>query len=810
MTGPLPASDRLARELAEVKARIAKLERGRSASQLKYSSLDDGALRAYDSEGKLRQQMGLQSDGTFAVTYANGVAPPMPTKPSVLARQLAIVVGWDGEFADGVARPGDFARVDVHMDVTPEFVPTGATLYGSLEAEGALSIPADYETHYIRLVAVTVADVRSEPTDPVEVAPLPASAISSEWVYAGGITADQIQSGELVADITLSSHIRTGDDGTGVDISSSGITVYDGNGSPTTVLPADPQSSSVFRGNVEAQGLTVNGSASFRGETNEVANNGAIILQSALSNPQTPPTVTPVYGREPTGGIDGPGLAWDGEAFCVGGNGAIHRVDSDGNTSTINLDNDRPVRALTFINGHYFTAEYVDGWTNSNSRTWRIVKYDPTGHAVGAFDYNALHTYAGYPAPMALGSDGTNLLTAEVNPSNSLYRFRVYNADTLALMSTAHSTGEYRIATAYGPPVGVARGEFDLGIEHTIVLAKSTAFRTFNINLEHDINNNWDPPSVGASSGFVWKDGRFYTARRSPSLVINRHSTYKWAGADPIWHFAYTWRDTNPAGGVHETALSPVQTVNPVKRAGLDIVAATLPHSPMDENTPTSVGFYFSLTDVLHTSFYQMPLPPEWTNSVMIDDAIEAGPQPPLANNFPNGVPGKILSSAGQMVISGDGTIRARTLEPLEMFAMKVGTQTIPSSSGTNIVDWTMVWDDANMFRAPTGTYVAPETGWYHCEFRCTYAANNNGTGMRGAYIRVNDVVRLGQIDRPAANVGTADTIAVTARGRVLLFAGDVVTARAYHTQGTSVEVNGALNGGPMQFHIYKVRDYVP
>src|SRR5690606_39732886 len=77
MTSPLPASDKLARRLAELEGRLKRLEAGRSAAQLSHSSIEDGAIRANDGQGNLRQQIGRQSDGTFAVTYANGDKPPM-------------------------------------------------------------------------------------------------------------------------------------------------------------------------------------------------------------------------------------------------------------------------------------------------------------------------------------------------------------------------------------------------------------------------------------------------------------------------------------------------------------------------------------------------------------------------------------------------------------------------------------------------------------------------------------------------------------------------------------------------------------
>lgn len=222
---------RFVRLIGELEARVKRLEAGARTSQLSHSSLEDAGLPAYDAQGTLRQVIGRQSDGTFAVTYANGDKPPRPTAPVVSARQLAVVVGWDGQFEGSAARPGDFARVDVHMAADPDFVPDGSTLYGSLIGEGAVVIPADVDTHYIKMVAVTLSDVPSEATAAVEVTALPADQLA-----AGSVTADQ-----LAAEIVLVNKkiIAGAPDGRRLEMSETGLAQYVDGSDPVVRLGQD-------------------------------------------------------------------------------------------------------------------------------------------------------------------------------------------------------------------------------------------------------------------------------------------------------------------------------------------------------------------------------------------------------------------------------------------------------------------------------------------------------------------------------------------------------------------------------------------
>lgn len=220
-----------AKKLGDIDGRLSKLEMGARAKQISFTSLMDGDMRAYNLLGELKMKIGKQSDGKYGVSYANGVAPPTPTRPLVSARQLYIVVGWDGEFADDLDRPSDLARVDVHLSTEgPDFIPTGGSSVGSIYSEGNIAIPADMQDFYIKLVAVTVADVPSAASPAEMVRPLPATAIAAESIAAV----------HLASEISLSSTFIAGNPtGAHVEFNASGLAMFRADQTPTVMFSTE-------------------------------------------------------------------------------------------------------------------------------------------------------------------------------------------------------------------------------------------------------------------------------------------------------------------------------------------------------------------------------------------------------------------------------------------------------------------------------------------------------------------------------------------------------------------------------------------
>lgn len=82
----------LPRELARMDRRIRDLER---TMRLKNSGFH-GSIPIYDRDGLLRLLIGLQADGTYALTESGGLKPPLPARPVLTALPAAASVTWSG------------------------------------------------------------------------------------------------------------------------------------------------------------------------------------------------------------------------------------------------------------------------------------------------------------------------------------------------------------------------------------------------------------------------------------------------------------------------------------------------------------------------------------------------------------------------------------------------------------------------------------------------------------------------------------------------------------------------------------------
>ena len=192
--------------LAQLAGRIADLERLvqqlSRTSRLGQSSIEDGAIEVYDSDGTLRGSIGVQDDGTVGLVTVNGPPPPAPTVPALASVLGGVQVTWDGEFRDGTA-PADFAQVEVHTAPVADFTPGPDTLFASLytAGPGSLVVPVTGAV-WGRLVAVTTSAVRSAPSPtggPATPAPVVAQEVLDGVVTELALADDAVTSAKLAA-----------------------------------------------------------------------------------------------------------------------------------------------------------------------------------------------------------------------------------------------------------------------------------------------------------------------------------------------------------------------------------------------------------------------------------------------------------------------------------------------------------------------------------------------------------------------------------------------------------------------------------
>jgi hypothetical protein len=126
------------------------------------------------------------------------------------------------------------------------FTPSGDTLVGVLLSEGAVLVPADSVIHYVKVIAVDVADNASAATAEAAILPLPARHIE-----AGSIGTD-----ELAASFVLASQVIVGTPGAGrleLDGIANTMTSFQPDGTTETMNLDFDTGLSVYSGNIEVR-----------------------------------------------------------------------------------------------------------------------------------------------------------------------------------------------------------------------------------------------------------------------------------------------------------------------------------------------------------------------------------------------------------------------------------------------------------------------------------------------------------------------------------------------------------------------------
>jgi hypothetical protein len=578
----------------------------------------------------------------------------------------------------------DLVEYDVYVSSVSGFTPGPLTLvHSGAEASFTIRKLADgtalsYDTTYYVKVIPRDADGSNL------AAPMQASGqmyqaqnvdISADYAYIGKIIVDQLLGGTLTADILFASTMRTAETGSRVEIGPFGQIIYNPSGVPITVFPTDG-SANKFKGDVEADGLTVSGTASIRSLL-EIAKAANITLNSATSATPSPPTVVvnwpdPIVENLFSGNY---GLTWTGTDWATVGDSVVPLIQTHASTDVfLPSGSPRPWGGLTNIGGNW----YVLGFSGSPA-VWYVTKYNSAGVQQAQVVYTPLDgpwgsgaSLGGALAPAAIGNDGTNVLVAEFDDLNNRYRILTLNPTTLATTSTMNTSASTTFA---GPVVGVKRGTFDLGVTRTVILSRNNSyFYTFDTGGTYQPNDAWAVPVPGSMSGFDWDGTRFWSTR-AKSVAANawvyKHTTTNWSGIDPqTWYVGTTWKDTDAGGtGLHETNVGAVQAFSMKKRAAITLTSAAIPDSGGVDD-PDSVYFYLGKVDADRLNLWLQTQPASGVNTITLkDNVVFTGTHPPATSNFPDETPAQIKSAAlaaadalPKTLLKGDGTGRIQAV----------------------------------------------------------------------------------------------------------------------------------------------------
>lgn len=128
----------LSRELVEIRHELDTVKRGLRATQLGYSSVENGYLTFNDGSSQ-RLRVGRQPDGKFGWGAVNGDPPPRPEGIELVGTTSGVAFTWTGAFA-GIA-PSDLTYVNFYLSPSgASFVHDESNLVGKLIGAGTLPV----------------------------------------------------------------------------------------------------------------------------------------------------------------------------------------------------------------------------------------------------------------------------------------------------------------------------------------------------------------------------------------------------------------------------------------------------------------------------------------------------------------------------------------------------------------------------------------------------------------------------------------------------------------------------------------------
>lgn len=504
---------------------------------------------------------------------------------------------------------------------------------------------------------------------------LAADSVSAAAIQAGSITGDLL-AGELV----VGNRFTTSDTGgQRVEFDPNGMRLYNADDEIRVNLPTDATEDAYFRGEVQADGLTVTGGASFRSTQNEFAPDSLIALAASVTAPVAAPNVstfwssvqlaTPVVtGGRGTFALD-PSLVqsavWNPSANVVhlvqkvpsGGTRVWYYTIAGAYSTHWDLPASWDVSSLALGSDGEFRIMY------RFSNRWWIYDYS---RPEGSRDREYVPLNAARRPLLTM--DGTDVYVAEVD---DVVKIRRVTTDTnpVTIAGTTTTTGaptppSQEIAFLY-------RGSADFdGAKFVVSHRNALGFRHFAA-AAYQATWGFDAPT--SKVGAFWHPGlaRFCTVGADGKIYT--HSSLIWT--DPAldtWHLGQTFRDS--VGTVRETAIGAIRSFAPKKRAWSRVLLATVPYAggPEDPNqwrlygkTGTAPGAGGTGMTLQSTGAYTT------TQTDMGTLLTTSGSAPPTTSNFPAANPARMQSAArlpsdstkAVIDLRGDGFARVGPIE---------------------------------------------------------------------------------------------------------------------------------------------------
>ena len=537
-------------------------------------------------------------------------------------------------------------------------------------------------------------------------------------IRAGQIEADAID-GMTVTGTTLQSrdgNFRAGDDG---------VYIAQPDGTSLVRFPTDGSPLSMTAADVEIDRATV---GELDVDQQIVRSDGSVTLAAGVTAPASPPGLSSSWRggaklpRPAEKSMDWTGLAvWNGlyvrGVNVLGSDGdpfdriEVYNLDGTLNKS-INIDLN-PRAGVTVIGDVVYTIGPDHVKRSGAERQWCHGFNLNTGARVSRWEFTRFT--ATNQKQFAIGTDGTNILTAGVTSTPNLYVMK-YNPATGAQIGSDLSTA---FDTRWAPDLhGVAEYEGKIYVSPRQIVRR---YSVSGSSLKLD-RLAWENPS-GNAGGMTFVDGR--------PVVVDSGSIYFGSGyaSDTTIQSCYTWFD-----GSRETEPSPIATIS---------FGA---HETVTASLAKRSGYQKRV-------YYREGTSGSWRQLVAGANvtAIRWGETPsapiaelPTESTFPASTPAALKSSLGNLELRGDGSGKWGPLKVDTTGKMTgaVCAGTVPvtptGSSGTRTGSAAVTFP-AGRFTSPPTVVVSADSGYPGTTVLGTSAAGVTETGFTAYLARVNN-----------------------------------------------------------------------
>lgn len=451
-----------------------------------------------------------------------------------------------------------------------------------------------------------------------------------------------------------------------------GIRIFNADNEVRTQLSPD---GSVFKGEVEADTLVVNGGSEMRSTENKLAQGAKLTLEAGVTDPTAPPTVQPYWDsldfeisspRTNVGGLVG--LAYDGTHYW-----SAHKDDQGvrgqrARIFAVRIDPDTGVGEYVGGNlvatGAPWTSE-VFGVTCVGSELFWLGRslYDGVvwvtdldGAFKRAFAYPDLNYTRTNPLGYkpGIGNDGTNVVIAQCDDNGPL-NIRTVNKTTGALISSAKDASDGTKSDITGVYVGTA--DWGGSTKYAAVRkASRSQVACFNATTGvYDASKLFETATMG-STGVVFHDGKFHTL--DPAGVIHEYADANTGDASGDWWATYRWSVDVDEDGINDSVsrIGPVKRFTWPRRGKLKFLGAPLPVGAgyitpsiaKKATTPVRTDFRtpgFSV-HVGESVAFLNALPTDWLS----------GGSPGDANTFPEAESSVLTTASNTFRLQGDGS----------------------------------------------------------------------------------------------------------------------------------------------------------